>query len=52
MRDLFAGGQPVGAIRCSRSYAVQVRADYDVEPDSSVMEFAESLGRVHATSRA
>ncbi len=48
MRTLRASGQPVGAIRCSRAYAVQVRADYGVEPDASVMDFAESLARESA----
>jgi len=51
MRTLHACGQAVGAIRCSRAYAVQVRADYGVEPDSSVMAFAESLAREPATCR-
>jgi DNA-binding SARP family transcriptional activator len=50
MRTLYACGQSVGAIRCSRAYAVQVRADYGVEPDSSVMVFAESLARVPASA--
>jgi DNA-binding SARP family transcriptional activator len=43
MHTLHAAGQAVGAIRCSRAYAVQVRADYGVEPDSSVMDLAAAM---------
>lgn len=51
MRTLHACGQAVGAIRCSRAYAVQVRADYGVEPDASVMALAASLAREPASCR-
>jgi DNA-binding SARP family transcriptional activator len=51
MRALHADGQPVGAIRCSRAYAVQVRAEYGVEPDASVMDLAASLAGAPAVRR-